>query len=82
MGLSPRARQWLPSSRHGGGLDLVPAPMRGRPAWSKRFVLNHDRRNPDGPLYDNATGVGTYRLVFEVWRTFASQGRVPPQPFF
>jgi 5-hydroxyisourate hydrolase len=31
----------------------------------KRFVLNEDGRNPQGPLYDNASlQVGTYRLVF------------------
>ena len=33
----------------------------------KSFTLNADGRNPDGPLYDNASlQKGTYRLVFDV----------------
>ena len=33
----------------------------------KRFRLNDDGRNPDGPLYDNATlKAGSYRLSFDV----------------
>ncbi|MEN9832092.1 MAG: 5-hydroxyisourate hydrolase, partial [Pseudomonadota bacterium] len=32
----------------------------------KSFTLNADGRNPDGPLYDNASlQKGTYRLVFD-----------------
>jgi len=32
----------------------------------KELQLNADGRNPDGPLYDNASlKVGTYRLVFQ-----------------
>ncbi len=49
----------------------------------KRFVLNADGRNPDGPLYDNASlKVGTYRLVFSVAAYFASRGAALPQPNF
>ena len=49
----------------------------------KRFVLNADGRNPDGPLYDNASlKVGTYRLVFSVGTYFASRGVPLPQPNF
>lgn len=49
----------------------------------KRFVLNADGRNPDGPLYDNASlKVGTYRLVFSVGGYFASRGVALPQPNF
>ena len=49
----------------------------------KRFVLNADGRNPDGPLYDNASlKVGTYRLVFSVAAYFASRGVALPQPNF
>ena len=41
----------------------------------KRFELNADGRNPDGPLYDNASlKAGTYRLVFDVKGYFASRG--------
>ena len=49
----------------------------------KRFVLNQDGRNPDGPLYDNAgLKVGTYRLVFEVAAYFKARGVALPQPNF
>jgi 5-hydroxyisourate hydrolase len=49
----------------------------------KRFNLNQDGRNPDGPLYDNASlKVGTYRLVFDVKSYFASRGVPLPEPNF
>lgn len=49
----------------------------------KRFVLNADGRNPDGPLYDNATlRPGTYRLVFDVAGYFRARGVALPQPSF
>lgn len=49
----------------------------------KRFVLNADGRNADGPLYDNASlKVGTYRLVFEVAAYFSARGVALPQPPF
>ncbi len=49
----------------------------------KSFTLNSDGRNPDGPLYDNASlKVGTYRLVFDVAGYFAAQGVVLPEPNF
>ncbi|RYF38238.1 MAG: hydroxyisourate hydrolase [Comamonadaceae bacterium] len=49
----------------------------------KRFVLNADGRNPDGPLYDNASlRAGTYRLVFEVAPYFKARGVELPQPNF
>ena len=49
----------------------------------KRFVLNADGRNPDGPLYDNASlQTGTYRLVFEVAPYFKARGVVLPEPNF
>lgn len=49
----------------------------------KRFTLNADARNPDGPLYDNASlQVGTYRLVFDVKAYFAGRGVVLPEPAF
>jgi 5-hydroxyisourate hydrolase len=49
----------------------------------KRFHLNHDGRNPDGPLYDNTSlKVGTYRLVFDVAAYFKSRGVVLPEPNF
>ena len=49
----------------------------------KRFVLNHDGRNPDGPLYDNnSLRVGTYRLVFDVAAYFRALGVTLPEPNF
>ncbi len=49
----------------------------------KRFTLNADGRNPDGPLYDNASlRKGTYRLVFEVAAYFRGRGVQLPDPPF
>ena len=47
----------------------------------KTFKLNADGRNPDGPLYDNASLLkGTYRLVFDVAGYFKAKGVSLPQP--
>ena len=52
-------------------------------ALVRRFVLNADGRNPDGPLYDDAgLKAGTYRLVFDVAAYFGSRGVSLPQPPF
>ena len=49
----------------------------------KQFRLNADGRNPDGPLYDNASlKQGTYRLVFDVAAYFKARGVVLPEPSF
>jgi 5-hydroxyisourate hydrolase len=49
----------------------------------KRFVLNADGRNPDGPLVDSASlQPGTYRLVFDVAGYFSAKGVLLPQPPF
>jgi 5-hydroxyisourate hydrolase len=49
----------------------------------KRFTLNHDGRNPDGLLYDNASlKAGTYRLVFDVAGYFKALGVALPEPNF
>jgi 5-hydroxyisourate hydrolase len=49
----------------------------------KRFVLSADGRNPDGPLYDNASlKAGQYRLSFEVAVYFKSRGVALPEPAF
>lgn len=49
----------------------------------KRFTLNADGRNPEGPLYDNASlKVGTYRLVFDVAAYFKARGVALPEPNF
>jgi 5-hydroxyisourate hydrolase len=55
----------------------------GAPALAKRFVLNADGRNPDGPLFDNASlRVGTFRLVFDVAAYFRARGVELPDPPF
>ena len=55
----------------------------GQPALVKQFKLNADGRNPDGPLYDNASlRAGTYRLVFDVLGYFRSRGVQLPEPAF
>ncbi len=55
----------------------------GQATLVKSFNLNHDGRNPDGPLYDNATlKAGTYRLVFDVKGYFAARGVALPEPNF
>jgi 5-hydroxyisourate hydrolase len=49
----------------------------------KTFQLNADGRNPDGPLYDNASlKKGTYRLVFDVAAYFKARGVQLPEPSF
>lgn len=49
----------------------------------KRFQLNRDGRNPDGPLCGDADfGTGTYRLVFEVGAYFRARGVTLPEPNF
>ena len=49
----------------------------------RRFQLNADGRNPEGPLLDNASlKVGTYRLVFDVKGYFLARGVALPDPPF
>lgn len=49
----------------------------------KRFTLNQDGRNPDGPLYDtNSLRRGTYRLVFDVAAYFRARAVNLPEPNF
>ncbi|MBA3771809.1 MAG: hydroxyisourate hydrolase [Ramlibacter sp.] len=49
----------------------------------KRFDLNGDGRNPDGPLYDNAgLKKGMYRLVFDVANYFRGRGVQLAEPAF
>ncbi|MFD1710844.1 hydroxyisourate hydrolase [Ottowia sp. GY511] len=53
------------------------------PTLVKRFTLNDDGRNPDGPLYDNASlKAGTYRLSFDVADYFRAKGVDLPEPPF
>ena len=46
----------------------------------KRITLNHDGRNPDGPLLDAAAmQTGRYRLSFEVGAYFRARGVMLPE---
>ena len=55
----------------------------GQATLVKQFQLNQDGRNPDGPLYDNASlRAGTYRLVFDVLGYFRAKGVQLPEPAF
>jgi len=55
----------------------------GQTVLVRRFVLNQDGRNPDGPLYDSKTlKKGTYRLVFDVAAYFRARGVALPEPNF
>ncbi len=49
----------------------------------KKFKLNADGRNPEGPLYDNASlRAGTYRLSFHVAAYYRARGVALPEPAF
>jgi len=53
------------------------------PALLRRFALNADGRNPDGPLFDSASlQRGRYRLVFDVAAYFRGRGVQLPDPPF
>jgi 5-hydroxyisourate hydrolase len=55
----------------------------GQAVQVKQFRLNADGRNPDGPLYDNASlKTGTYRLMFDVLGYFKARGVNLPEPAF
>ena len=83
MGLSTHVLDTM----HGGPAAGMAAELYvtdgGTATLVKRFVLNQDGRNPDGPLYDNTTlKRGTYRLVFDVAAYFRARGVVLPEPNF
>jgi 5-hydroxyisourate hydrolase len=49
----------------------------------KSFALDADGRNPEGPLFDNASlKTGRYRLSFEVAAYFTSKNIALPEPAF
>ena len=84
MGLSTHVLDTM----HGGPaagmkVSLFTTTLDGQATLVKSFTLNHDGRNPDGPLYDNASlKKGTYRLVFDVSGYFASKNVALPEPNF
>ena len=82
MGLSTHVLDTM----HGtpaGGMAVELYATSGTAKLVKRFVLNGDGRNPEGPLFDNASlKKGTYRLVFDVAPYFRSRGVQLPDPPF
>jgi 5-hydroxyisourate hydrolase len=83
MGLSTHVLDTMHGTPAAGmGVTLFRIGPQG-PVLVKRLVLNADGRNPDGPLYDNATlRCGRYRLVFEVAAYFRTRGVELPDPPF
>lgn len=83
MGLSTHVLDTMhgtPAAGMGVELHAMDGPA---PVLARRFVLNGDGRNPDGPLFDDASlRKGTYRLVFDVAAYFRSRGVDLPDPPF
>ncbi|MEJ5990623.1 hydroxyisourate hydrolase [Ramlibacter sp. PS3R-8] len=83
MGLSTHVLDTMHGTPAAGMTVELHAMGGAAPVQVKRFVLNADGRNPDGPLFDNASlKTGTYRLVFDVAAYFRSRGVDLPQPPF
>jgi len=83
MGLSTHVLDTMHGCPAAGmGVELYDTSS-GAPVLVRRFTLNADGRNPDGPLYDNASlKRGTYRLVFDVADYFRAKGVQLPDPPF
>lgn len=83
MGLSTHVLDTMHGQPAGGMAVSLLTTNGGDAQLVKSFVLNADGRNPDGPLFDNASlKVGTYRLVFDVAGYFKARGAVLPEPNF
>ena len=83
MGLSTHVLDTMHGTPAAGMAVALFAVEAGGPRLVKRFVLNADGRNPDGPLFDNASlKVGRYRLVFDVATYFRARGVALPDPPF
>ena len=83
MGLSTHVLDTMHGTPAAGMAVALYATGAGEPALVKRFVLDRDGRNPDGPLFDNAhLKKGTYRLEFGVADYFRARGVALPDPPF
>ena len=83
MGLSTHVLDTMHGTPAGGMAVELHAMEGGRAKLVKSFVLNGDGRNPDGPLFDNASlRKGNYRLVFDVAPYFRARGVQLPDPPF
>ena len=84
MGLSTHVLDTMHGTPAAGmSVELYATAGGGAATLVKRFVLNADGRNPEGPLFDDASlKKGTYRLVFEVAAYFRGRGVQLPDPPF
>jgi len=83
MGLSTHVLDTMHGTPAAGMAVELHATGGPAPALLKRFVLDADGRNPDGPLFDDASlKKGTYRLVFDVAAYFRARGVALPDPPF
>lgn len=83
MGLSTHVLDTMHGAPAAGMAVALCQTQGGAATLVKRFTLNSDGRNPDGPLYDNASlRPGTYRLSFEVAAYFRARGVDLPEPPF
>jgi 5-hydroxyisourate hydrolase len=83
MGLSTHVLDTMHGTPARGMAVELHALEGGQAKLVKSFVLNGDGRNPDGPLFDNASVKrGSYRLVFDVASYFRRQGVQLPDPPF
>ena len=83
MGLSTHVLDTMHGTPAGGMAVELYTTSGSAATLAKRFVLNGDGRNPEGPLFDNASlKKGTYRLVFDVAAYFRGRGVQLPDPPF
>lgn len=83
MGLSTHVLDTMHGTPAAGMQVTLYEVRAGQAQQVKRFRLNDDGRNPDGPLYDNdSLRQGTYRLCFEVAAYFRARGVQLPEPPF
>jgi 5-hydroxyisourate hydrolase len=83
MGLSTHVLDTMHGTPAAGMAVELHRTTGGKDELVKRFVLNADGRNADGPLFDNASlQKGTYRLVFDVAAYFRQRGVALPDPPF
>ncbi len=83
MGLSTHVLDTMHGTPAAGMAVALYQTQGERATLVKRFTLNADGRNPDGPLLDDASlRPGTYRLAFEVAAYFRARGVALPQPPF
>ena len=83
MGLSTHVLDTMHGAPAAGMTVELHTVQDGQATLVRRFVLNADGRNPDGPLYkDNELRRGTYRLVFDVAAYFRGRGVSLPEPAF